>query len=267
MQPIIPDHPILGRFDPITLEPRNPLAPVAPQYQPPPLPADTYTPWFDDAHRKGHRTVTNRRRVWSQFSLYIHPNIHPRDSDEDFVLGYLLRFSIDNIFGNPAALRRIMKTVNVAQNLRPAHPTEKVHEAGNFADNGDEFDATHVFAHEYSRSVESGEILNRPHVNIIYQVLHDSAFHIDRERLQYEFRNQFNRLCEQYHLEDTDMARWVRGSATSSGVFVRITNAQTKYLTEEYQNKGDPRLRGRWSRRPAGVNSGAKGATRLAVLH
>lgn len=157
-----------------------------------------------------------------------------------------------------------MKSVNVAQNLDAVH---KVHEAGLFADNHDQFDATHVFAHEYSRAVESGEILNRPHINVTYQVLHDSAFHIDRERLQYEFRNQFNRLYRYYGLQNTDMARWIRGSATSSGVFVRITKAITLYPTQEYQNKAIAGVRGTWSRRPRGVNSGARGATRQEVLH
>lgn len=267
MQPIIPDHPVLGRFDPITLEPRNPLVPPAaaqPQYQPPP---DTYIPRFDNAHRRGHRTVESRRRVWSQFALYIHPNINPHSNEEDFVLGYMLRFAIDNIFQNPAALRRIMMSVNVAPGRMRRNSAQVVHEAGLFADNGDQFDATHVFAHEYSRTVESGEILNRPHVNIDYQVLHDSAFHINREALQYEFRNQFNRLYRYYGLQDTGMASWIRGSATSSGVFVRITNAMTKYPTEEYQKKNEIGVHGRWSRRPAGVNSGARGATRSDVLH
>ncbi len=243
----------------------------------PPRPPDrrfNYVP--PAAGFKRPRTHANRREQWSRYHLVVGAGFGPQWSTQSYTEAaqqlfdqrLLLGRTIDDIFNNINMIRHFMVARNVA-NAQPPGTTYRPREPaiGAFLQAGDRFDATHVADHQYSYGMEQGGRFHRPHANIDYDVLHDSAFQVDRERFVEVFREAWNMnvqhlstqraLSRDYHIApDRSISVWITGRSIFGGMEYDRKNTPEAGAWSRPNSRADPRY-GSQPARPAALPVGA----------
>jgi hypothetical protein len=224
-------------------------------------PADNYQGGFrnpDGSERSPFRTVTNRRRTRSTFTIVFQPNIVNNNDEEATRQAQLYSVVADQMFTRPDILREIFYAIDLPRGYETKQG-KRLKRDGLFATAGDRYDANHVFEHYYSVHPERGARLDRVHINVDFYVLHDSAFRLNTRLAGMIFKLLLNREIRRRGLPN----RWLR-PVDSVGVYcsvVRAHNGGDAGL--EYDAKDDPVFRGQFTRRRQNATRGGQPATKI----
>lgn len=244
------------------------LAAAEPYVLPPALaaqqnPADNYAGGFrnpDGSRRNSARTVTNRRRTRSEFRIVFQPNIVHHSEAEAQQLGALYTEVADILFQRPDILREAIYAIDLPDGYQSrVYSGGPMHGARLFATAGDRYDAAHVFEHFYASWTERGDLLDRVHMNVELNVLHDSLFRVNTRLMGMIFKLLLNKEIRRRGLPE----RWLR-PVDSVGVFCTVQIAKNGGdYGKEYDVKDQPEWRGAFTRRRPNATRGGQAAVRI----